>query len=143
MTFYFDENLPSQLANAIDLLQENDPDYQAKVTSIIDRFQRGVSDEDWIPILGKEGATVITHDYQLHRRSDQRKLYKVHGLGLVIIRPPSKTGLLYWEQVKLTIKHWNEILETDLSTKKPYCLVIKQRGKPELLYDGKNYRDVD
>jgi hypothetical protein len=143
MSFYFDENLPSRLADAIALLQENDPDYPTEVTSIIDRFGRGVSDEDWIPILGEEQATVITHDYQIHRRSDQRKLYKDHGLGLVIIRPPSKSGLLYWEQVQLTIKHWDKILETDQSTKKPYCLVIKQRGSPHLIYNGKNYRDVD
>jgi|AntDeeMinimDraft_5_1070356.scaffolds.fasta_scaffold31986_2 hypothetical protein len=68
---------------------------------------------------------------------------KKHGLGLVIIRPPSKSGLLYWEQVQLTIKHWDEIIEIDSKTKKPYCLVIKQRGKPELLYDGKNFRDKD
>jgi len=97
MTFYFDENLPPKLAEALELLQEDDPNNQADVKSIIERFGRGAPDEEWIPILGKEKATVITHDYQIHRRSDQRELYKKHGLGLVIIRPPSKTGLLYWE----------------------------------------------
>lgn len=143
MTFYFDENLPSRLAKAIGLLQENDPDYEAEVRSIIDRFGRGASDEEWIPVLGKEQAAVITHDYQIHRRSDQRRLYKKHGLGLIIIKPPSKSGLLYWEQVQLIIKHWDSILETDQSNPKPYCLVIKRRSSPDLMYNGKNYQDKD
>jgi predicted nuclease of predicted toxin-antitoxin system len=44
MTLYFDENLPPQLAKALNLLQINDPDYNATVSSIAERFYRGIPD---------------------------------------------------------------------------------------------------
>lgn len=142
MRFFFDENLPPTLPEALHILHKTAPN-KAEVFFIPDVLRYGVPDEEWIPAIKKDGpATVITCDYQLHRRKDQRLLYQENGLGLVVLRPNSKKrGLPYWQKVQKIIRYWEDILEIERTTEKPYLYLLKMTGKPELLYDGKSWRD--
>src|SRR5687767_6573354 len=107
MTIYIDENMPAQLAKGINILQQP-LNYKHGVTievkSIEEQFGRSAKDEDWIPKAGKEGACIITQDYNIHRINHQRKLCDQFKLGMFYFRPPSKTGFTYWEMAKLLVK---------------------------------------
>jgi hypothetical protein len=141
MKFFFDENLPPTLPEALHILHKTAPE-DAEVSYIPDIFGKGAPDEKWITGIAKDGsATIITCDHQIHKRSDQKKLYREAGLGLVVLKPPSKTGLPYWQMVQKIIKHWKEIIEIDNNTLKPYLFLISVSGKTVLKYDGNNWRD--
>jgi hypothetical protein len=142
MRFFFDENLPPTLPKALHILHKTSPD-KAQVMFIPDLLGYGTADEAWIPAIQKDGpATVVTCDYQIHRRKDQRLLYQENGLGLIVLRPNSKKkSLRYWQKVQKIITHWENIIEVERTTTKPYLFLLKVTGKPELLYDGKNWQD--
>lgn len=142
MRFFFDENMPPTLPKALHILHKTAPE-NAEIYFIPEFLHYGVADEEWIPAIKENGpATVITSDYQIHRRKDQRLLYQENGLGLVVLRPNSKKrSLPYWQKVQKIIKHWEEIIETEQETPKPYLFLLKMTGKAELIYDGKNWRD--
>lgn len=141
MRFFFDENLPPTLPKALHILHKTAPE-EVEISFIPDFLSKGVSDEEWIPAIAKDGpATVVTCDYQLHKRKDQRLLYQQNGLGLVVLRPNSKKGMTYWRQVQYIIKYWEDILKIEQTTSKPFLFLLKVTGKPELVYNGRNWRD--
>lgn len=141
MRFFFDANLPPTLPEALHILHKTAP-VHAEVSYIPDLFGDGASDEEWISGIAEDGpATIITCDHHIHKRSDQRLLYQEAGLGLVVLKPPSKKGLPYWQMVQKIIKHWEEIIETASNTPKPYLFLISVSGRTELKYDGRNWRD--
>lgn len=109
---YFDENMPTQLARGLNLLQHHlnyKESLQIEVLAIKDVFGRGATDEQWIPEIGKENAVVITQDYRIQTLRHQKQLYVSSGAGLLFIKSPSKGGFSYWEMVKLIVNKWDEI----------------------------------
>ena len=121
MIIYIDENIPHQLAQAFDLLQQAlnvRNQTSIKVRSITEDFGRGAKDEDWIPKAGKQSACVITQDYNINRIKHQRELCEQFELGMFYFRPPSKNGFPFWEFVKLMTKHWEKIVEVAARKKK-------------------------
>lgn len=121
---YIDENFAPQLAKSLNLIQEHlnlKEKNRYKVISIQDRFGRGVQDEDWIPIAGKEGAIVITQDLRIQTTRHQRDLYIKYGLGVFFIKAPSKKGFSFWEMTMQLIKRWPEIKKLSSKTKRPFA----------------------
>ena len=114
MKVYLDENTSPHLCHGLQELQKSlnaDLKEPIEVISIKEKFGTSAKDEDWIPLVGEDRAMVITHDFNLMRTRHQRELCAQYGVGLVIIRPPSKKkGLAYWEQVQLLIKYWLDIV---------------------------------
>jgi hypothetical protein len=121
---YFDENIPAGMAHGMAHLDK--PNHRSGSCDLLylpDVIGKGAKDADWIPVLAKEGAAVITFDYDIHRTNHERGIYEQHGLGLVVLRMPSKKGATYWERVQLLIKHWEEIREICINRRPPFfCL---------------------
>ncbi len=131
MIIYIDENIPHQLAQAFDLLQQalnirNRTDIS--ICSISKEFGRGAKDEEWIPKVGKQKACVITQDFNIHRIRHQRELCEQYELGMFYFRPPSKKGFPFWDFVKLMTKHWEEIVKVSHKKKKPFSYKITARS---------------
>lgn len=134
MIIFIDENMSPLLAEGLHILQrplnlksrEN-----IEVRSLKDEFGQGAKDEDWIPKLGKMKACVITQDYNIRRTRHQRELCEEYGLGMFFVRPPSKSGLSYWETVKLLIKHWENLTDIAVRQERPFTFRITSRGKME------------
>ena len=124
VTIYIDENFAPQLAKSLDLIQSHlnlKEKNKYKVMSIQERFGRGVQDEDWIPIAGKEKSIVITQDLRIQTTRHQRDLYKKFGLGVFFIKAPSKNGFSFWEMTMQLIKRWPEIKKLSSNTKRPFA----------------------
>jgi len=129
MIIYIDENLPPQLAEGLNKLQEplnirNRTDYQVK--SIQSVFGKGVKDEVWIPKAGHEHSIAITRDYKIQTMRHQRKLCEENGLGIFFF-----TGIAngtYWQIVKTLIDKWVEINKNISEIKPPFSFRVPMRG---------------
>jgi len=115
MKIYLDENMSPNLCHGLQAFQKAlnaELKVPIVVLSMQEQFGRGADDEDWIPLVGKEKGMAITWDFNLMRTRHQRALCEQHGVGLVIIRAPSKkVGMRFWEQVKLLVKYWEDVVK--------------------------------
>lgn len=124
MIIYIDENMPPTLAEGLNILQgpeNNRSGIDIEVKSIKITFGKGIKDEDWIPLAGKEEACIITQDYNIQRTRHQKALCEENKLGLFFFRPPSKTGFTYWQMVELCIEKWPQILKIASKEEKPFA----------------------
>jgi len=128
MIIYIDENLPPQLAEGLNKLQEplnkrNRTDIEIK--SIKTVFGEGTKDEDWIPIVGNENGIAITLDFKIQTTRHQKELCENFGLGIFFF---SSKGLNYWQIVKTMIDKWENILKAIETTKAPYAFRFSVRS---------------
>lgn len=131
MIIYIDENMSPFLARGFNILQkpENIKLIESiEVRSIKDDFGRGVKDEEWIPRAGETNSCAITQDFNIHRINHQRELCEQYGLGLFYFRPPSKNGFLYWDMLKLLVKHWPSISHASTRESRPFAYKITSKG---------------
>ena len=135
---FIDENLPSQIARGLNILQQpqNARDgMQIEIYSIKEHFGEGAKDEDWIPEVGRLHGIVITQDYRIQSLKHQRELYKQHGIGILFFSPPSKTGFSYWEMVKQIINRWDKIKSIIKKEKLPFAYRCSARAEFENIDD--------
>ena len=129
MIVYLDENLPASIAKALHELQTHFNGEHFQVLHLNDRYPQGTKDEEWIPAVGAEGGLVITQDCNIHRMRSQRDLIAEHGVGLVFLKPPSKNGFSYWQQVELIVELWPAIKNIAGSKKLPYSYRASARNR--------------
>jgi hypothetical protein len=130
MVIYLDENLPPQLAEGLNKLQEPlnlrlKTNYE--VRSIQSVFGRGVKDEEWIPRAGQEKAIAITRDFKIQTTRHQQKLCEENGLGIFFFTG-IMSGLTYWQLVKALIEKWENIIKTISENQTPFAFRVTQRG---------------
>ena len=78
MKLLVDNDLPPRLARALHVIFE--PEHQ--VVSLKDKFGRSdLKDEEWIPLLGKEGGwAVLSADMRIAKKRPSRQLFIMAGL---------------------------------------------------------------
>jgi hypothetical protein len=115
MKIFLDENMSPNLCHGLQAFQKSlnaELKFPIQIFSIEEQYGRGAQDEDWVPLVGKERGMAITWDFNLMRTRHQRELCEKHGVGLVIIRANSKKqGMRFWEQVKLLVKYWEDVVK--------------------------------
>jgi hypothetical protein len=129
---YIDENMPHQLAEALNILQQPlnfKESIQIEVCSIKKVFGQGAKDEDWIPLVGKEGGIIITQDYNIQTTRHQRDLCEANGLGMLYIKPPAKNGLSYWQMAQFIVTRWEEIKKIISKNKPPFAFRSTVKSK--------------
>lgn len=124
---YIDENLPVQLAEGLNILEQPNCD-NIVVKSIKVEFGKGAPDEKWIPEIGKRNGIVITQDYNIYRTRAQRDLYIANNVGIIFFKGPKNRGYSYWELVEQLIKKWKEIKKTISKTPRPFALRVTPRS---------------
>jgi len=126
MKIYIDENMPPQLAEGLSVLEK--PNNEGiEVYSILKEYGRGVSDEEWIPQVGRINGIVITQDHKMQRIKTQYHLLKSYKLGIFYLIPPGKKGYTYWEMVEKIVLNWLEIKNLVRKTKPPFAFRITSR----------------
>ncbi len=129
MKIYFDENIPPQIANALNILQSPFAHENIEASNLSDVFGRGSRDETWIVKIANENGVVITQDLNIQRTRHQRELYRKYQMGVIFLKPPSKKGYTYWQMVEKIIISWSDIKQAARKTKKPFAYIIKPRSK--------------
>ena len=128
---YIDENFASQIADGLNVFQKHlnlKEKHQFEVLSIKNAFRKGIKDEEWIPIVGKEKAIIITQDLRIQTTRHQRDLYHKYDLGIFFFKPPSKQGYTFWQMVELLIKHWERIKSLTIKSKRPFAFKCSNRS---------------
>lgn len=124
MIVYLDENMPKHLAKGFQVLQEPEgfkTGYPLEIRYVPEIFEKGVKDEAWIPVLGEEGACIITQDINISRRKHELELYRKHKIGAFFLRGPSKKrGLSIWQMVEALAKNWTAISQIIHEEERPF-----------------------
>ena len=126
MKIYIDENMPSQLADGLSILEKPNNE-GVEVYSIQKEYGRGILDEDWIPQVGQVSGIVITQDSKMQRIKSQFRLLKEYKLGIFYLIPPGRKGYTYWEMVEKIILNWREIKQIARRNKPPFAFRITSR----------------
>lgn len=137
MIIYLDENIPKYLAEGFNTIQSPEglkTGHKISVESLTDKFKSGAKDFEWIPPVGKEKSCVITQDINITRKKDEIELYQKHGVGLFVLRGPSKKqGLSIWDMVQALAKNWPEICQKAIDDKRPFAYQFQLKGKMKRL----------
>jgi hypothetical protein len=131
MLILIDENLPPQLADGLNILQQplnmkNKTNHQ--VLSIKNEYGEGCKDEEWIPDAGTRGAVVITKDYRIQTNRHQRDLFHRYGLGMIFFNIP-KGGLPYWTITTHIISRWEQMLHKIDKDQLPFAYRFTVKSK--------------
>jgi hypothetical protein len=108
LKFFFDNNLPPQLASAIHELIK--PDRHSAI-HLRQRFPPNISDRNWIEALGLEGDwAVISADVRIWKNPHEKEAWKASRLTVFFLTQPwSKQKL--WEKAWRLIRWWPRIVE--------------------------------
>ncbi|MDX6767535.1 MAG: hypothetical protein SFU85_12185 [Candidatus Methylacidiphilales bacterium] len=125
MRVYFDENFSPHLIAGFRTFQEGRKGEDFEVCSVVEEFDRGAADEDWIPEVAKRHGVIITQDINIHRTHAQWQLCQTHKVGVFFIKPPKKMGWSYWDIIRLTMKWWDEIKRLSREETRPFGWIIE------------------
>ena len=118
MIFYFDENLPRQIAQALNIL-----DRENEVYSVKDKYS-GLKDTELIPLLAEQNAILITHDKKMKRNSKERQSLEQNQLTVFFV----SSDYDYWTNVILFIRYWRDIVKQAKKNPKNAFFRIKSKG---------------
>jgi len=123
MLFYFDENLPKQLAEALNCLDKDN-----EIKSVTNDY-RGIKDDKLIETLGEKNAILITRDRRMKRYCSERELLIKYKMKVLFY---DSTVSDYWYMAILFVKKWNNITKEFEKIKEgPYFMVMNTNGKIE------------
>lgn len=127
MDFYFDEQLPKVIADAINTLETHEA--LNKVYSTETTFGKGIKDIELFKELKKVSGILVTHDLKMQTRRNEFALIKELGITVFIISLPS--GANFELQYLTIIGMWAEIKKICRKKKTPFVCRLKMRGQPE------------
>lgn len=108
MRFFFDNNLPPQLASAIHELVI--PDGHS-VVHLRKRFPANISDKDWIEALGREGDwTIVSGDLRIWKNPHEKEAWRMSGLTVFFLMKSWAKQKL-WEKAWRLVRWWPRIVE--------------------------------
>lgn len=100
----------------------------------VDQFlRRGMSDIEWIPVVGSRGWVVVTIDHHLRTRPYEAQLAQNHRLKCVNLRGAG--NLSRWSQLVRLTSHWEALDEfVSAHPEGPWWLSLTKTGRREYSY---------
>ena len=133
MILYIDENLPRHLARGFNLLQLPETKklgFACEVRHLMDDFDMGIKDVDWIKAMQNSDCCMLTQDYHITRRKDELKAYREAKLGMFFVKgKSSRHGLTVWEMVELLARRWPEIVQCMQTENRPFAFEVNLKGR--------------
>ena len=130
MDFYFDEQLPTVVAKALDVLESQQG--VNRVLSTETEFGKGISDVDLFKKLKNVNGVLVTHDLKMITRKNEFALIKEMGISVFILSFP--TGANFESQYQTIFAKWSDILKLyRKNSSKAFVCRIKMRGDPDFL----------
>ena len=90
MKIFFDENFSLYLSKGFSNFQQGRRKEGFDVLHLLDKFPKGIADEEWIPKLAQMHSVVITQDLNIHTTNSLFELCLKHKLGFFFFKPPKK-----------------------------------------------------
>lgn len=133
MDFYFDENIPDRIAQALNYLEGENRKHNVFYTG--KEFKTGIIDVELFPLISKAKGIFITNDLKVAHRKVEIELLKELNIPTYLLC--FRQGATYWERVLMIMEKWPYIKETALYYEpngKHYICKIKVKGKPEITF---------
>lgn len=96
-----------------------------------DRFPAGVKDEDWLPVAGREGWTVLTKDRRIRTRRNELSALMLSGVGAFVL-VSSKRPMTGADQAELLVEMLPRLLKIALEQTRPFIARIYRNRAIEL-----------
>jgi hypothetical protein len=119
-SFVFDENLPHQIASALQLLDDS-----TVVRYLGAFFPDGTDDVVFLPVLGSAGAFLVTRDARQRRKPAELQAYREHGIGAFIL---GGKNLQRWDIVKQIVCAWPLIKDAAAKSRRPFAYRVPANG---------------
>lgn len=129
-----DEQIAPKVATSLAAL-----DYAVEHVTTIRGLGMGASDQDVLKFCSADGRSLITVDYKMYTKPQQRALIQDYKVGVFFIRSGSKTVLLPPDIVKLILINWDAIDDTVRNTKRPFMKRL-QPGRRMMDYETRKQR---
>ena len=129
-----DEQIAPKVATSLAALG-----YAVEHVSMIQGLGTGTADKDILKFCGASERALITLDYKMYTRPQQRELIKAHKVGVFFIRSGSKDVLLPPDIVELILHHWDAIDDIVRNAKRPFTKRLQPRCRM-MEYETKKQR---
>lgn len=96
-----------------------------------DRFSAGVKDEEWLPVAGKEGWTVLTKDRRIRTRRNELSALMLSGVGAFVL-VSSKRPMTGPDQAELLVAMLPRLLKIAVEQTRPFVARIYRNRAIEL-----------
>ncbi len=125
MNYFFDNNLPPSLARALNFLSNRDGD---TVVPLVDKFERSISDIDWISALNHEGNwVVISGDMRIMKNPHEKAAWVESGLTIFFLAK-AWMHISYWEKAWKIVKWWPEITSQSKRIESGTSFIVPIKG---------------
>lgn len=98
MTYFFDNNFSDRYVRAFKELKQD-------VVHLKEEFLPNTPDEDWIPIIGKRGWSLVSMDIRIKRNPQQRLLLEASGITSFMC-VEDVVNLEAWLQFTWLVRAW-------------------------------------
>lgn len=123
--YVVDENLLS-LGNGMVAVRRDTARFSRE--PVHELLPRGISDPDWIPIVGDRGWIIVTNDRRLRTRPAESELAITHNLKVIHLHGDIG-GKPAWEQLVRIATRWNGIENyVNKHPEGPWWLSVRRAG---------------
>jgi PIN like domain len=120
VTFLFDANLPSGLAEALGVLGES-------AQHVSEIFAPGTPDETWIRYAGERNWCIVTRDVNIGRRHHELAALRDFSVGAFFLLPGKRSPNLC-QIIQTVIRHWPEMKRLARTEPRPFQYEVRERG---------------
>lgn len=120
LTFFFDENMPRRLADALrEELGEN-------ATHLYDHFDRdGVLDAEVLKHVGERGWLLVSRDRRILRRAHERAVMETMGIGAFFLNDSLDD---FCSIVRAVVRNWPEMKRVARTRPRPFAFLVRERS---------------
>jgi hypothetical protein len=124
---FWDKNTPKTIPQALRTLKVP----LAGIHHYLERFPLSDNlpeggDDRWLSEVGKWGWVVISQDYHLHERENERYALKQHNIGCFYLWGAEAPK---WEIMRCFARAYDKIIEAADNTPRPYIYRVSRMGK--------------
>ena len=126
MILFWDKNLPKTIPEALKTL--NIPqgiEWYLRHFPLSDRYPEG-GDDVWLAQVGDWGWTVISQDYHLHERENERYAIKQHSVGCFYLWGAEATK---WQIMRCFARAYDKIIQAADTTPRPFIFWVSESGR--------------
>ena len=109
MKFLIDNNLPPNLARALDCLSQNQGLGVSKVVALRDLFPQATPDIEWLTALAQEGGWCVISGDAFKKSPAEKELIRRAGF-VVFVLQKQWASHRYWEKSAQLVTWWPRIV---------------------------------
>ena len=126
MIFFWDKNVPRRIPEALRLLR---PPFNVEIYieryPLSDRYPEG-GDERWLRAAGEQEWFVITQDWRLHTRDNERRAIEDYGVGVFYLWGAEARK---WEVTRTFACAYDRIVAWANTTPRPFICRVSHTGR--------------